>query len=110
MTPWKTWLAHALLVVPVTVAWSPVLTLVLGPFWGPWMSALLATWGYVWREGEQLQKKFMRVWARGFRWWELLRGFWREVNLLDSTLDVVSPALSASIVASLMVPLMVRWV
>ena len=52
----------------------------------------------------------MRVWARGFRWWELLRGFWREVNLLDSTLDVVSPALSASIVASLMVPLMVRWV
>ena len=70
------------------------------------MSALLATWGYFWREGEQWQKRFMRVWAQGFRYWDLLRGFWREINLLDSTLDVASPALSASVVASLMV----RWV
>ena len=31
MTPWKTWVTHALLVVPVTVLWSLVLTPVLGP-------------------------------------------------------------------------------
>ena len=58
------------------------------------MSALLAVWGYVWREADQVRRK------------------WRSKTLeqwFDSFMDIVSPALSASVVASLMVPLMVRW-
>ena len=77
MTDWKTWLAHALIVVPVTVAWSLVLTPFLGPVWGPWMSALLSVWGYTWREGDQVRRK------------------WRSKTLeqwFDSFMDIVSSA------------------
>ncbi len=74
--PWQTWVAHAAFAALVTWAFSfifPVGT-----------AALLAWWGYMWRELDQVFRK-------------LLKG--KGINWLDATLDVVAPALSAVLVA-----------
>ena len=91
MTPWKTWLAHALFAALVTLAFAQLLD--------PWMAALLAWWGYMWREMDQVLRKATRAWGRGLRWMELWQEWVRAVNWLDSLMDVVAPACSAALVA-----------
>ena len=46
MPPWKTWLAHAVIVVAPTVGWSRVLMPFPGPVWGPRMGVLLGAWAW----------------------------------------------------------------
>lgn len=99
------WLAHAAIASAFTVAFDP--------FLGDWQSWRLAVWGYTFREGAQLIRKWMREW-RGAKWVKvgsssqaanlslrlrvtLLR--WRDdTNWLGAAGDVLAPALVAALV------------
>ncbi len=74
--PWMTWVAHAFFAALVTLAFSMVLD--------PWPSALLALWGYTWREMDQVFRKLLKGGA---------------VPWLDASMDVLSAALAAALVA-----------
>ena len=76
LADWKTWLVHAAFAALVTWAFSFVLA--------PWTAGLLAFWGYMWRELDQMARK-------------LIQG--KPVPWLDAALDVAFPAVAAFLVA-----------
>jgi hypothetical protein len=72
---YETWIAHFLIAGALTFAFSFAVPVKV--------AAGLATWGYAFRECEQQLKKLLKK---------------RPINVLDAVLDVVAPALSATMV------------
>ena len=71
----QTWINHFVIAGVLTLAFSLVLPVEV--------AGGLAVWGYAFREGEQQLKKFFR------------KG---RINVLDAVLDVVAPAVAATLV------------
>jgi len=72
---YQTWINHFLIAGVLTLAFSVVLPVEV--------AGGLAVWGYAFRECEQQLKKFFR------------KG---RINVLDAVLDVVAPAVAATLV------------
>ena len=72
---YQTWINHFLIAGVLTRAFSVVLPVEV--------AGGLAVWGYAFREAEQQLKKFLR------------KG---RINVLDAVLDVVAPAVAATLV------------
>ena len=72
---YQTWINHFLIAGVLTLAFSLVLPVEV--------AGGLAVWGYAFRECEQQLKKFLR------------KG---RINVLDAVLDVVAPAVAATLV------------
>tara|TARA_Y100001951_G_C11064787_1_gene142830 strand:+ start:101 stop:355 length:255 start_codon:yes stop_codon:yes gene_type:complete len=72
---YHTWINHFLIAGALTLAFSVVLPVEV--------AGALAVWGYAFRECEQQLKKFLR------------KG---RINVLDAVLDVVAPAVAATLV------------
>jgi len=71
----KTWLAHAAFAALITWAFAFVVE--------PWIAALLAVWGYTWRELDQVTQKLINR---------------KSVPWLDAILDVAFPVVAAALV------------